>query len=60
LPRRWWISCELYPELALTLSIAVMARGERDLLERAVRAVTEQAAKADELVDEAIRRFIRS
>jgi hypothetical protein len=27
---------------------------ERDILERAVRAVSEQAAKADELVDEAI------
>jgi hypothetical protein len=31
-----------------------MARRERDNLERAVRAVTEQAVKADDLVDEAI------
>ena len=31
-----------------------MARQERDILERAVRVVAEQAAKADELVDEAI------
>ena len=31
-----------------------MARQERDILERAVRAVSGQAAKADELVDEAI------
>jgi hypothetical protein len=29
-----------------------MARQERDIIERAVRAVSEQAAKADELVDE--------
>jgi hypothetical protein len=31
-----------------------MARQERDILERAVQAVSEQAAKADALVDEAI------
>ena len=31
-----------------------MARQERQILERAVKAVTEQAAKADDLVDEAI------
>jgi hypothetical protein len=31
-----------------------MARREREILERAVHAVTEQAAKADALVDEAI------
>jgi predicted site-specific integrase-resolvase len=31
-----------------------MSRQERDILERAVRAVSEQAAKADDLVGEAI------
>ena len=31
-----------------------MARREREILEHAVHAVTEQAAKADALVDEAI------
>jgi hypothetical protein len=31
-----------------------MARRERDILEHAVRSVGEQAAKADDLVDEAI------
>jgi hypothetical protein len=31
-----------------------MPRRERDILERAVRTVAEQATKADELVDEAI------
>jgi hypothetical protein len=31
-----------------------MGRRERDVLERAVQSVTEQAVKADELVDEAI------
>jgi hypothetical protein len=31
-----------------------MARREREILEHAVRTVTEQAAKADALVDEAI------
>jgi hypothetical protein len=31
-----------------------MARRERDVLENAVRVVAEQAAKADDLVDEAI------
>jgi hypothetical protein len=31
-----------------------MARQERDILERAVRSLSEQAAKADALVDEAI------
>jgi hypothetical protein len=31
-----------------------MARRERDILEHAVRVVAEQAAKADDLVDEAI------
>ncbi len=31
-----------------------MARREREILEHAVRTVTEQAAKADDLVDEAI------
>jgi hypothetical protein len=31
-----------------------MARQERDILERAVRVVSEQAAKADQLIDEAI------
>jgi hypothetical protein len=30
-----------------------MARRERDILERAVQTIAEQAAKADELVDEA-------
>jgi hypothetical protein len=30
-----------------------MARGDRDILEGAVQAIAEQAAKADELVDEA-------
>jgi len=30
-----------------------MARRERDILEHAVRTIAEQAAKADELVDEA-------
>ena len=30
-----------------------MSRSEREILERAVHSVTEQAAKADELVDEA-------
>lgn len=31
-----------------------MSRREREILEHAVHAVTEQAAKADDLVDEAI------
>ena len=31
-----------------------MARRERDILERAVHTIAEQAAKADDLVDEAI------
>jgi hypothetical protein len=31
-----------------------MARRERDILERPIKAVTEQAVKADDLVDEAI------
>ena len=31
-----------------------MARREREILEHAIHAVTEQAAKADDLVDEAI------
>ena len=35
-------------------NIAAMSHHEREILERAVRAVSEQAAKADELVDEAI------
>jgi hypothetical protein len=32
-----------------------MARGERDILERAVHAVSKQAAAASELVDEAFK-----
>ena len=35
-------------------TIPAMARGEREILEHAVHTIAEQAAKADDLVDEAI------
>jgi hypothetical protein len=42
------------------LVASVSGHRERDILEHAVRTIAEQAAKADELVDDALSTWVRS